>query len=399
MKQLYKYNLKDISKLLLALLILSINVNGPDFFHTKELFFVLFIATSFQYAEYSHLYEFFIMFTVVLISCCLNLIIPGSNLTFSNILSNTLGVIYLILLIFNNDCYKNVIIKTYLFSAKCVAILIISIWCICSFNPFLKTAIIAYFESIKSDKVAFIMMIQNRKILKWWVLGVYYGTAPCMIPALGFYLIQQLNNKSKRNIVNILLLASALIMTGARANIMASGLLVLSYYGFYLIKRKYYSLALFSLMFVLFGGIIVAYAFLSDKGEASLNVKNLHKVSYLELFDTDIIRTFFYGWGAGSKFYSKGFKCFTEITELSLYETIRRYGFVSTLLIFLFIWLKPILIIFEKKHNFTSIFPIIILCAYIFVACTNPFLLGSIGFCALLFFNTYFENYNNKDSI
>ena len=96
----------EISNLFLSLLILSINVNGPDFFKTKELFFVLFVGSSLQYGNYKHLLELFIMISVMLISACLNLLIPGSDLTLGGIISNTLGLVYLILLVFNNDLFK-----------------------------------------------------------------------------------------------------------------------------------------------------------------------------------------------------------------------------------------------------------------------------------------------------
>ena len=41
------------------------------------------------------------------------------------------------------------------------------------------------------------MKISMKKILKWWILGVYYGTAPCMIPVFGYCLIYGI--KTKRN--------------------------------------------------------------------------------------------------------------------------------------------------------------------------------------------------------
>ena len=272
-----------------------------------------------------------------------------------------------------------------------VAILISSIWIICSLNSVIRYALVNYFSSIKNDKVAFIMMIRNRKIFKWWVLGVYYGTAPCMIPALGYFLIDRLNHRTFKNLLVDILLTSALIMTGARANILAAGLLVFLYFTFNLLKHKHYYLAVFMMFSVVFVGILVAFLFLSDKGEGSLQVKTLHKISYKIQFSKDLFRTVFYGWGAGSTFYSLGYKKLTSITELTIYETIRRYGFIATIMIFIFIWFKPFLYLLNSKKGIYALFPFLILLIYVFVACTNPFLLGSIGFCALLFFNTQFS--------
>ena len=114
MKYIYKYTFIELSRFFLALLILSINVNGPDFFRTKEIFFILFLCFSCNYGNYKQLWELLIMISIMLLSACLNLIIPGSNLSFGSILSNSLGLLYLILLVFNNDIYKETIIKTYL---------------------------------------------------------------------------------------------------------------------------------------------------------------------------------------------------------------------------------------------------------------------------------------------
>ena len=84
-------------------------------------------------------------------------------------------------------------------------------------------------------------------------------------------------------------------------------------------------------------------------------------------------------------------KSYTGLTELSHLETVRRYGLVPAIMIFVFVWLKPVVTIISKEKSLLKYFYMILLVSYIFVACTNPFLLGSIGFCALLFMSTFFE--------
>lgn len=387
---LYKTKLIEISQILLSLLILSINMNGPDFFRTKEMFFFLFVIVSLPFGDYRRIFDFLLIFSILLLTDVMNLIIPGSDLTFIEAIKNSLGMIYLFILVYNKNEYKHTILKSYLFSAVCVALFICTIWIICTFSRAAKELLVAYFSAMKNDKTAFVLKISMKKILKWWVLGVYYGTAPCMIPALGYCLIYGIKNQKNKFLLVEILLTAALIMSGTRANIMTAILLDAFYFGFWLIRKKQYTLAIFLIIIVAGLGVILAFLFLTTV-DASLNVKTLHKISYEREFVSDYGRFLFYGWGAGSTFYSEGFKAYTGLTELSHLETVRRYGLIHTIMIFIFIWLKPILAIISNEKSLLKYFYIILLLSYIFVACTNPFLLGSIGFCALLFMSTFFE--------
>ena len=98
---LYKTKLTEISQILLSLLILSINMNGPDFFRTKEIFFFLFVLVSLPYGNYRRIFDFLLIFSILLFSDVLNLIIPGSDLTPSEAVKNSLGMIYLFILVYN----------------------------------------------------------------------------------------------------------------------------------------------------------------------------------------------------------------------------------------------------------------------------------------------------------
>ena len=208
---LYKTKLTEISQILLSLLILSINMNGPDFFRTKEIFFFLFVLVSLPYGNYRRIFDFLLIFSILLFSDVLNLIIPGSDLTPSEAVKNSLGMIYLFILVYNKDEYKQTILKSYLFSAVCVAIFICSIWLVCTFSESAKEFLVAYFSTMKNDKTAFVLKISMKKILKWWVLGVYYGTAPCMIPVLGYCLIYGIKTKRNKFLLVEILLTAALI--------------------------------------------------------------------------------------------------------------------------------------------------------------------------------------------
>lgn len=385
-KPLYKYKLIDFSKIFFSFLIISININAGDFFYTKELFFILLIFSSATFGNYKNLWELLIILVIYMTSFSLNLIIPGSSLVFNSGLINLFGMLYLFLFVFNKPVFHDTIIKSYVYSALFVAAFIVVVWLLCYFVLPVRTALMLYFGEMDNGKTAHFVTIWTRKILFWWIPGVYYGTSPCLIPALGFFLWKKLDCKviKLKEVFFILFLAAGLILTFARANMLAAIILLFAYFALSQLKKK--NLMVFSFLLVLSFFILAVLVFLLlTTKEASLNVKSLHKLSYMQEFDSDLIRTCFYGWGAGSEFYSLGYKEITQLTELSLYETIRRYGFLSTCIIFITIWLKPAIRVFMKGKKISNFFLVVVLLSYIFVACTNPFLLGSIGFCALLF--------------
>lgn len=383
----------ELSKIALSFLIFNINVNGPDFFKLKELSFIFFVLISLPYGNFYKLGNFFVGVSVFLITGVLNCIIPGSDETPIAVLSNVLGFFYLYMFAYDKDEYRETIRKTFLQSTTIVSIMIVSIWSICQINVTIKYALTTFFTENTGDKTAFIFMIRNRKILKWWVLGVYFGTAPALIPSLGYMLFKNLKAKKQSNKFLISLHIAALVMTGARANILAAGLLYFIYLCFKLYYKKEIFLATTLILIVGALGMLVVMFFLSDKNESSLAVKNLHKISYFREFDEHQLRYLLIGTGGGSSFYTEGYKKFATLTELTLYETIRRYGVIGSIVLFFVLWFNPIILELSNSKSLSSIYFCIVMSAYIFVACTNPFLFGSIGFCTLLFFRNVSNPY------
>jgi len=383
--------LLNISNFFLFFLIFSINVNAPDFYYTKEIFFILFISVSLTYGDFSRTSEFLLIITIYLLSLSFNLFFEGSNVTAVSGLKNIPGLLYLTLLVYNTSSFKRVIISSYLISAMITSLLIISIWIVCFVSDPIRESLVNYFMTVKSDKVAFIFMIRERKILDWWIPGVYYGTVPCVIPALGYSLARLLDKKSLKYSVISFVYMLALIFTGSRANILTTILLLFCFIFFRFFLDKKYVTSLAILFFTLYIALFLSISFLTDEKESSLAVKKLHQISYEKLFKSDIFRTTFIGWGAGSTFFTEGYNRYTNLTELSLFETIRRYGIIPTLAILFFIWFKPLFLIISKSFSIKHAFLFIVVLAYIFVAFTNPFLIGSIGFTALLFFSVIIE--------
>ncbi len=390
---LYKKTLTQISQFFLGCLIFMMNINGNNFFHLKEIFFVLFVACSLQYGNYKKVFNFLLMICLYLYSAIVNLFTEPAY-QFNAAIYNLLGFIYLFLQVFEVEAYKDTIIKTFLSSSLIVAVISIFVWLVCMLFPLICVGLQLFFETNKTDAAAFIFMIIEREILGFRFLRVYYCTAPCMICSLGFYYLQQLKNPTKKNLFLILIYTFALLISGARANILVVCLLFGGYVCLNLLKHKKIVRALF--LILLAGSLSLAFLFImmGESSDASIKVKDLHKTSYMEIFSEHPYKTIFTGWGAGSEFYSKGFHKITSTTELSFFETIRRYGVLSTILIFIFIWGRPIIFCFSNKMPFVyQVYFSVIIISYVCVACTNPFLLGSIGFCSLIFMEVLIQDY------
>ena len=395
---LYKTKLQEFSHFFLACLIFMMNVNGNNFFHLKELFFIMFISTSLQYGDYRKLWNFILMMILYLFSATANLI-SESSYRFSAAVYNLLGFIYLFLQVYETPEYTRTIVRSFLFSAKVVAWMSVAIWILCMASPPVAAGLTFFFEMNKTDAAAFIFMIVQREILGFPFLRVYYCTAPCMICALGYCLVVRFYSLKDENWFSVLLFSFGLLISGARANILAVVLLNGAYICLKLIQQKKLARAFMIILAAGTASFVFLLMMLNEKSDSSIKVKTLHKISYMELFDMHPYKTIFTGWGAGSEFYSKGFRKMTDTTELSFYETIRRYGIISTVMIFIFIWGRPVIFVLANRMPLVQkLFFSVMVISYIAVACTNPFLLGSIGFCSLIFIETViYDFYRNKN--
>lgn len=382
-----------ISQISLGLLILTINVNAPNLFMAKELFFIVTFLLSAQYIDFRQIKYLLLALLIYITSFLFNFFDPPARLSFEDGIANMLGLFYLGLLMFNKNCYAKTIVKSYLLSALTTSMIIIIVWMLCYYSSEIKDEIFLYSANFETDKIAFLFMIRDRKILDWWLPSVYYGTAPCIVPAVGYCFAQLLNQNSRKTILFIVVFLIAIIFTGSRANMLSCLSLFLLFVSakLYLSKNRILSYVFVILTAVV--AIFLAIAFLGDVEESSLEVKTLHLNSYYNIFDSDYLRTLFFGWGGGSVFYTEGYDDYVTLTELSIQETVRRYGLLSTVLIFAYIWFSPIWKLFKNSVNPATIFMSLSLLAYIFVASTNPFLIGSIGFTALLFFSVAIERW------
>ena len=392
-----KLNMLDLSKLMLSLLIISINIREP-FFHTREILFLLVVLTSLIFIDVKQLKYAVVLVVIWMVSAFYNLLIPGSDFSLKWSGFDTIIVSgYLFLMCFTQARYAGAIIKSYIFASVMVAIITIAIWLLCCFSESYFLNLSYYFNLLKERTGLAFITVNTREIVGTTFLTVWLRTSPCMICALGYCLVERLTEKGIHTIL-ILLFATALVFSGTRANMLCAVLLILLYIAFWFSKKKLALIKWILISAVLMGTISVALIFLNDPISKSSMIKVSDINTYLSIFDSDILRTLFFGWGPGSTFYSVVRGLTIELSELTLFETIRRYGLVSTIVIFFYIWFQPLYILLSKNNLKYKLFYVACLFAFIITACTNPYLLDSVGFCALLFFYTYFKYGTDADN-
>lgn len=395
-----RFNLRavNLTSFMLSLLIISINLREP-FFHSREILFALLIIISIHVLDISNMKDTFTLMSIWLVSVVFNLVFPGSSIDFRNGGFETIIVsVYLLLMCYCQEGYAKVIIKSYIFVSIIVALIIISIWTTCYLSDSAYLSLKAFFENLRENTGLSLINIDYRGILGHKYLTVWYRTAPCMVCSLGYCLIQRIENKGK-NTFKILLLSIALIFSGTRADILSAFALI----GFYVIFKmrkcgiKLIPTVIFFAVVII--GLILVMRFISDPGSASSRIKTADASSYLNVYKSDIIRFILFGWGPGSSFYSLGRDMFVNVTELSLFETIRRYGLISTGIILFGIWFRPLRILNFWKMNYIKWFYVLIFLIYFLSAFSNPYFLDSVAFCALLFYSTWFmDDMNNSES-
>lgn len=388
----------DLSQIFLSLLIISINIREP-FFHTREILFALTIIFSLPFMDIRKSKYTMMLVAIWFATVSYNLIIPGSNINFHNGGFETVIIsAYLLLMTFYQKRYAKVIIRAYMFVSTFVALMVISVWISCYLSDSTFYRLQSFFIDLQATTGLSLFSIDKRQILGTRYLTVWYRTAPCMTCTLGYCLAQRLEGQKKNNII-VIILFTALIFTGTRANIISAMMLI----GFYIVFKLYKKgcrlipLVLFSSVAVI--AIAFIAKFINDKDSSSSSIKVLDTLGYLDIFKQDLIRTLFFGYGPGSSFFSWGRQKYVNVTENSLFETIRRYGLLSTCVIMFGIWFTPFKgVNFKRQMKYIRCFYYCVFAAFMLSALSNPYLLDSFAFCTLLFFCIAFSYGINIES-
>jgi hypothetical protein len=284
-----------------------------------------------------------------------------------------------------------------LFPSLCIAFTTIIIYFIMDFCPVLANRIYAFF----GERILGIIMISRRNFIGVDVSSIYYTSVAIMIIPLALFLYRALFavEQRKRNYLYAAIFFITLLFAGTRACMLSAILLT----GTMIIIRLYKSrigkiIGIIAIGVVVLFTVKTVYQMMTQKDEISLKIKMGHVESYKELITTHPF-ILVLGQGAGSTFYSVGVKEYLAQTEWSYAEIIRWFGLLGGGII-LSIYLVPLYILYQKRKILPYALPMQIgYVFYLFIAGTNPLLLGSNGLLVLLVMYNYALNPNYEQYV
>jgi len=233
-----------------------------------------------------------------------------------------------------------------------------------------------------------------RRFLHWWIATVFHRASPILLFPLALAFYSFLKTKNIKYMIYTVMVCAALFLSGTRANIFSGILIIYLIFTHYtcFTKKRVTSAFLLTLTAGVF--FIIGTFLLLTVADSSAAAKEGHLHSYIEIF-RDNPQYLLIGQGPGSYFYTTGFGKEVTNTELSYLDLIRMFGIFFTIAI-VFIYLLPLFKI--EKYNVTRNFSIAIAyLAYLFIAGTNPLLIGPTGFVALWIAYVLLVQSNNEN--
>lgn len=381
--------LSRISRFFLFLTLLSVIVDPTNqILRIKDLSFIAFILCSIKECNFKEILKYLSFIVIYFISYSFQLLFPSCYVDFGTAMSLLKAFIYLSIIFWMGKNQELQVFKWFFYINFFVALFCLVIWTLIMMIPSLEMPLYLYFMRNENYTV----IISHRSFIGIKIFGVFYKTCVFSVVCLAYSVYQFFMNKRKIYIVFCIVFFLYLLASGTRANMLSSILIVGGVYSYYLYKRRKFAMLSFVLCVGGACSLFLILKLLSDTGESSIAIKSLHKESYWDLFTSNCMRYLLIGDGPGSTFYSKGRQEIVLVTELSYYELIRNYGFIFTLIIII-LFLDPLINIYNryKKGLF---FPIMLsYFAYLFIAGTNPYLIGSTGFTTIAIMY-YIGNHN-----
>lgn len=347
-------------------------------FHTKQITFFFALFANYKNLRFNNfpVFNFIIFYLAFFFSTALMMI---RNINFDSGFVNMYSTTFLLLLIFFIDNEKIKVDTGFNLSCFIIATLTIVLSLIIIKIP---ASAILVIENEKLKKI--FMFAEHKRFLYWWISGVFHRASPLLIIQLGIIFRKFLSGHKKRNLFFTVYYLLAMFFTGTRANIFAALLVVglIYIYNLYFVRRKVYITVFLCLIFMLFAGIML-FLLLTVKNSSS-DMKDAHMISYNILFSEHPSYILF-GQGPGAYFYDVGWKNFCTNTEMSYMELLRMFGIFFTVMI-ISLYCYPF-IYFIKRQNLENFCISISYLAYLFIAGTNPLLIGPTGFLAFWYIN------------
>ncbi len=193
------------------------------------------------------------------------------------------------------------------------------------------------------------------------------------------------------NLLEVCLITTLFIVSGSRSTmILPFVILSLAFYLRYK-DSKYVKLMMYPIVaFIAMALLVLIYKLAAEKGETSNVIKYAHLYSYGKLFHYNP-EYFILGEGAGSYFFSMGFRAMVPQTEWSYLEILRMCGVFSVGIFYLLLYpVKRFKLFLKSKESTGIIFSYVV---FLFVAGTNPMLINSSGMCVMMMIFCYMSRF------
>lgn len=381
--------INDIQKFSNVLLMISVILDPTNtILGIKDFAFIFFIFCNINSLRFSYLF-FPLSFFVVFFTSLMFGLVTKQNIEISAAFSILKSFLFLFYMFFVSAKHLN-LFKVFYYVSLIMAGIEIFIYIVVLFIPFLETPI--YLFMCNHDHT--IMINKQRNFYGLSLVSTFYKTSPILVISEAYAIFAFFKTKQNKYVIHSALCIFGLLCSGTRANMLSTLLIIFIIfilYNFYT-KKRLLSTVLFSVPVGFCAFLLILFMLTSS--ETSADIKSEHIKSFFTLFSNHPFIYAFLGSGPGTRMYSTGFNTFTTLTEITYLELIKNFGLIGTSFI-LFLLIIPIFYIFKNKNYdiFARTSFIIGYLAYLFIAGTNPLLIGSTGFTVIMII--YYIGTNN----
>lgn len=273
------------------------------------------------------------------------------------------------------------------YSLLIVAFVCVGIYVIGLINEDVFILLYSYLESELKGLTA----ISERTFIGINFTSVYYSSACISLVIFPYLLSMWFDGGRKRYGFLAIVMGVLIFVSGLRAMMLAG---FITFISIILLKFSRKSKAIAVSMFVILSvfTLFLVIALLNDKGELSLDAKKKLTQAFFYHLD-DNPETLIWGNGVGATFDSLGVRGRNAVaSELFYYEIIRFFGMPLGLL-FLIVYVYPLVLIYKKRRLLLYWKAISIgYLSYLFAGGTNPYLISSNGMITLLIMYAYALN-------
>lgn len=378
--------LQQFSNFLLLFIVILDPTN--TIFGLKDIAFVFFMISNIQHIRFNHLFLPLIFLVVFFNSLSVGLI-TNKNIDIAAAISMLKSFLFLLYMFFVNSTHLN-IFKYFYYISLFMAVIEICIYFLVLLFPILEVPIYTFMRGHGDT----IMLNKARDFYGISLLCVFYKTSPILVITECFAMSNYLRTKDNKYLIHLVISVLGLLFSATRANMLSCILIlfiVFIVYNFYIRKNVATTVLLFSI--VSFSAIVVIFLLLTTS-ETSTDIKASHMESFFDLFKQAPFTYALLGSGPGTIMFTKGFNGYTTLTELTYLELIKSFGMIGTLII-LAVIIFPIFKIY-LNNNYDIVYKwsfVMGYFAYLFIAGTNPLLIGSTGFTVIMV--VYYLSENN----